>query len=83
VLPIGAFRPEWFMKPIHMGPAGALDAFADLGPAAAVAIHWDSFALGDDAQGEAVAELRRLLPGAELTEDDFWILEPGAGRDVP
>jgi L-ascorbate metabolism protein UlaG (beta-lactamase superfamily) len=83
VLPIGAFRPEWFMKPIHMGPAGALDAFAELEPTAAVAIHWDSFALGDDAQGEAVAELRRRLPGAELTEDDFWILEPGEGRDVP
>ncbi|MBL92221.1 MAG: hypothetical protein CMH56_10495 [Myxococcales bacterium] len=31
LLPIGAYKPQWFMKNFHMGPKDAIRAFEDLG----------------------------------------------------
>ena len=75
VLPIGAFKPEWFMSPIHMGPADALRAAKDLQAGTSIAMHFGTFPLADDGQDE---------PARALGEQEhFWVLPFGAGRDVP
>jgi L-ascorbate metabolism protein UlaG (beta-lactamase superfamily) len=81
VLPIGAYKPEWFMGSMHESPAQAVQAALTLKARISVPIHYGTFDLADDGQYEAVQGLREALktPGAP----NFWILDFGEGRDVP
>jgi L-ascorbate metabolism protein UlaG (beta-lactamase superfamily) len=68
LLPIGAYEPRWFMKPIHMNPAEAVEAHLDLGASASVGMHFGTFQLtteGIDAPVRALEDacrVRRLPP---------------------
>lgn len=79
LLPIGAYLPNWFMRPVHLSPTEAAELHNTLKPRVSMAIHFGTFALGDDGEFEPVAELRQALK----TESSFWVLELGEGRDVP
>jgi L-ascorbate metabolism protein UlaG (beta-lactamase superfamily) len=83
LLPIGAFRPRWFMAPVHLSPEEALRAHQVLGALTSVAIHFGTFRLADDGQDEPAAELHRALDRAGEPRPRFWVLEFGEGRDVP
>ena len=75
VLPVGAYKPEWFMSPIHMGPAEAVKAARDLEASTSVAMHFGTFPLADDGHDEPAKQL--------AGQEHFWVLAFGAGRDVP
>jgi L-ascorbate metabolism protein UlaG (beta-lactamase superfamily) len=79
LLPIGAYLPRWFMGPVHLSPADALRAHRILGAQLSVALHFGTFRIADDAEGQAVAELQE--EGAE--QASFWVPGFGEGRDVP
>ncbi len=97
LLPIGAYQPRWFMRPAHIDPEEALEAHRVLGAQTSAAIHFGTFALGDDGELDPVRDLeeamevagRESLVGNDPTGDprpaigDFWILNHGEGRDVP
>jgi L-ascorbate metabolism protein UlaG (beta-lactamase superfamily) len=61
LLPIGAYKPEWFMSPVHMSPAQAVDAHLILQPERSLAIHWGTFQLADDGPREPVEDLEHAL----------------------
>jgi L-ascorbate metabolism protein UlaG (beta-lactamase superfamily) len=82
LLPIGAFRPRWFMQRVHVAPEEAVRAAEDLGAATAVAIHFGTFHLGDDGEEEAPTLLAEVV-AARDPRPRFWILGFGEGRDVP
>jgi L-ascorbate metabolism protein UlaG (beta-lactamase superfamily) len=82
LLPIGAYRPQWFMGPVHISPADAVRAHKEVGAATSVGIHFGTFRLADDGEEEPVAELQRALDH-EKQRHRFWILDPGEGRDIP
>jgi L-ascorbate metabolism protein UlaG (beta-lactamase superfamily) len=82
LLPIGAYRPEWFMSPVHMSPSDAIKAHQLVGAATSVAIHFGTFQLGDDGIDEPVQRLQQEMQ--KLTPPPrFWVLGFGEGRDVP
>ena len=83
ILPIGAYRPEWFMGPVHETPAEAIQAQRDLGAATAVGMHFGTFELTDEGEDEPAQELERLLREAPEPKPRFWVLGFGEGRDVP
>lgn len=83
LLPIGAYRPEWFMSPHHMSPREAVMAHKILDARTSVAIHYGTFHLGDDGQDEPAHALVLALEQANLKRSDFWLLQNGQGRDVP
>jgi L-ascorbate metabolism protein UlaG (beta-lactamase superfamily) len=83
LLPIGAYKPRWFMKDMHISPAEAVKAFQVLKAQRAVAIHHGTFPLGDDGQDEPVEDLRQAMQRAGLSAERFWVLAPGEARDVP
>ena len=80
VLPIGAYKPEWFMAPVHLSPGQAVQAAEDLGAGTSLAMHFGTFQLGDEGEGEAQEALGHALVGKP---ERFWILGFGEGRDVP
>ena len=82
LLPIGAFRPRWFMERHHLDPADALKAHRDLAAGTSVAIHFGTFSLADDGEHEPVETLQALLAGA-ADAPRFWALGHGEGREVP
>ncbi len=81
VLPIGAYKPEWFMGPIHITPAEAVQAAIDLGAKTAVPMHYGTFELADEGETEAVDELQKAM--AKNPGSGFVVLGFGEGRDVP
>jgi L-ascorbate metabolism protein UlaG (beta-lactamase superfamily) len=83
VLPIGAYRPEWFMGGVHVSPDEAVAAQEILGARTAVGIHFGTFALADDGQDEPVTALRAVLARRGAAAAPFWALGFGEGRDVP
>ena len=47
-LPIGAYRPRWFMKSVHMNPVEAVQAYQDVNSHYFLPIHWGTFVLSDE-----------------------------------
>lgn len=82
LLPIGAFRPEWFMSRVHMSPSQAVDAHEILGSTVSVATHFGTFRLADDGETEPVQRLTAALSGRP-DRDAFRVLGFGEGRSVP
>ncbi len=83
LLPIGAYLPLWFMGPVHLSPTDALRAHQLLGARTSVALHFGTFRIADDADGQAVAVLQEALCAKGEPQAAFWVLEGGEGRDVP
>lgn len=77
LLPIGAYRPSWFQRPLHLNPAEAVRLHLDLGARRSLAMHWGTFRLSDEPWEEPpllLAEARRLYG---LPEDSFRAPKPG------
>jgi L-ascorbate metabolism protein UlaG (beta-lactamase superfamily) len=87
VLPIGAYRPIWFMGPIHISPEEAVAAQKILGAQTSLGMHFGTFPLADDGQDEPVQALEAALARAAAADGGaaprFWTLTPGEGRAVP
>jgi len=83
LLPIGAFRPRWFMGEMHMSPQDAVEAHQRLGARLSVASHFGTFDLADDGKDEPVDVLQNVLRSTNLKETEFWVLGFGEGREVP
>ncbi len=81
-LPIGAYLPRWFMAPVHLSPAAAVRAHEELDAGTSIGIHFGTFRLAADGEGEPVRELRRALETSKQSHR-FWILSAGEGRDIP
>ena len=82
LIPIGAYRPQWFMGPVHISPQDAVKAHEDLGASTSVAIHFGTFRLADDGEDEPPLELRKELD-ARKENHRFWTLDTGEGREIP
>lgn len=77
VLPIGAYEPRWFMKNMHMNPHEAVQALQDCGAEQALAYHFGTFQLADEAIGAPRAELTAALRAATIAPEKFRALDPG------
>jgi len=73
LLPIGAYLPRWFMHPVHLSPEEAMELHWILEPRVSLAIHFGTFALGDDGEFEPVVQLRAALNNKDETDSHFWI----------
>jgi L-ascorbate metabolism protein UlaG (beta-lactamase superfamily) len=77
ILPIGAYEPRWFMRSHHMNPAESVQAFIDCGAELALAHHYGTFQLSDEAIDAPVAALGGALQTAGIAADRFRTIRPG------
>jgi L-ascorbate metabolism protein UlaG (beta-lactamase superfamily) len=77
ILPIGAYEPRWFMREQHMNPAEAVQALIDCGAAFALAHHYGTFQLTDEAIDAPPAALATALKTAGIPGERFRALRPG------
>lgn len=76
IIPIGAYEPEWMMKPTHVNPKEALQAFIDLKAEAFIPIHWGTFKLSREPMDAPPKVLMEAAQVAGLA-DKIHILQPG------
>jgi N-acyl-phosphatidylethanolamine-hydrolysing phospholipase D len=82
ILPIGAYRPRWFMSPMHVDPAQSAQAFLDLRAEKMLAIHWGTFDLADEPMDEPPRLLRAAADSLDIDSTRVWILQHGETRVV-
>jgi L-ascorbate metabolism protein UlaG (beta-lactamase superfamily) len=82
LVPIGAYEPRWFMRPMHMNPAEALQLHRDVGARLSLAMHWGTFQLSDEGRDDPVRALEAARRAAGLADDAFRIVAPGESAVV-
>jgi len=81
MIPIGAFKPEWFMSPIHCSPTEAVKIFQEIKARKAVATHFGTFPLADDGEDDPITELNRALTQSGIPEENFLVMNEGEGKE--
>lgn len=79
LIPIGAYRPEWFMSPIHISPAQAVQVHTDVKSKQSFAIHFGTFPLADDGQEQPLTDLAKALKDQQIEPNRFVALKEGEG----
>lgn len=83
ILPIGAYDPRWFMRPVHMDPDDAVSAYEAVRSVKPnhrcvfVPSHWGTFVLTDEPVDEPPARLRSAWKTAGFPPENCAILRPG------
>lgn len=83
LLPIGAYKPEWFMRGYHMSPIEAVLAHKEINAGTSIAIHFGTFPLADDGRDEPAQVLLQALDESDIDRARFRALQPGEALDVP
>jgi N-acyl-phosphatidylethanolamine-hydrolysing phospholipase D len=80
LLPIGGYRPRWFMRTMHADPPEAVKIHQDLGSAVSIGMHWGTFRLTDEPLAEPPLYLKKALKEAGVNEDRFIVMKFGETR---
>ena len=83
LLPVGAYLPRSVMQPVHMDPAEAVQARADLGARHAIGMHFGTFQLTDEAVDAPLQALEQARAATGLQVKDFDVLGFGETRELP
>ncbi len=83
LLPIGAYKPNWFFSAMHTSPAEAVKIFKILDSSYAIPIHYDTFELTDDQYNDPLTDLKSALQSENVQESKFNILRPGEVWHLP
>jgi L-ascorbate metabolism protein UlaG (beta-lactamase superfamily) len=81
LLPIGAYEPRWFMRPMHMNPAEAVEAHRTLTPRISLGMHFGTFAgLTDEGVDEPPQALAEACRDRGVPDGEFTVLDFGETR---
>ena len=83
MLPIGAYDPSWFMRPVHMDPDEAVQALGDLGAVALATMHWGTFPLTREPVLQPLERVRAAWERSGRPQQDLWDMAVGETRVWP
>jgi L-ascorbate metabolism protein UlaG (beta-lactamase superfamily) len=78
MIPIGAYKPRWFMSPVHVSPEEAVQAHIDVKSRLSIGMHFGTFSLADDGQFEPEEDLRKALSERDIADSVFVTLKEGS-----
>ncbi|MFN7038420.1 MAG: MBL fold metallo-hydrolase [Alphaproteobacteria bacterium] len=61
LIPIGAYKPEWFMKASHTTPHEAVIIHQELNSKNSIAIHYGTFRLSDESYDDPINDLKKSI----------------------
>lgn len=82
-LPIGAYLPRWFMRPVHLSPDEAIRAFCDLRAGVFVPVHFGTYRLAEDPLWLPPKDFQASITSSGIDPERFWLLRKGETRRVP
>lgn len=82
IIPVGAYEPRWFMKRQHCNPEEAVRIFQECGAPVALAHHFGTFQLTDEAIDAPVEALRAACMDKGIAADKFRALDPGEVLEI-
>jgi N-acyl-phosphatidylethanolamine-hydrolysing phospholipase D len=77
LLPIGAYRPRWFMKAMHLDPPEAVQAYFDLKTDYAIGMHWGTFKQSDEPLAEPPLYLKKAAEACGIQDEKIKTLRFG------
>jgi L-ascorbate metabolism protein UlaG (beta-lactamase superfamily) len=77
LLPIGAYEPRWFMRPVHMNPAEAVQVHLDLEASESVGMHFGTFQLTTEGIDEPLRALDEARRASQIMPSRFRTLAFG------
>jgi L-ascorbate metabolism protein UlaG (beta-lactamase superfamily) len=77
ILPIGAYKPAWFMSPVHTSPEEAVKIHLDIKSQLSIGSHFGTFALADEGFEDPVNDLRIAKNKLQIPDTAFITLEEG------
>jgi L-ascorbate metabolism protein UlaG (beta-lactamase superfamily) len=81
LIPIGAYKPLWFMSPVHCSPEEAVKIHCDVKTKQSIGTHFGTFPLGDEGQEDPQKDLREALVKSGLSPDNFIVPKEGIAVD--
>lgn len=76
-LPIGSYKPEWFMKDNHLNPEEAVKAHMDLQSKLSIPMHYGTFQLSDEGIDEPELDLKNAIEKYHISSKQFTLLREG------
>lgn len=77
-IPIGAYEPNWFMKPQHIGPEEAVLVHQHVRSKKSLAIHYATFPLTSEPLDEPPIRLSKALSAAGIPAEEFQCIRHGS-----
>ena len=77
LVPIGAYKPQWFMSPIHCSPEEAVRIHLEVKAKVSIADHYGTFPLADDGEEDPKVELIKALEKLNVQNEQFLLLKEG------
>jgi N-acyl-phosphatidylethanolamine-hydrolysing phospholipase D len=79
LIPIGAYEPRWFMKPMHVDPREAVTIHREIQASSSIGIHWGTFRLSAEPIDAPMLMLEEAATAAGV---DFTTLAIGETRTL-
>ncbi len=77
LIPIGAYKPRWFMKPMHVNPAEAIQIHKDVGAEISFGMHFGTFPLADDGMNDPENDFTQAMQQPQNAGVNFKLLTEG------
>jgi L-ascorbate metabolism protein UlaG (beta-lactamase superfamily) len=72
LIPIGAYKPRWFMSPVHIDPAQAIQVHQEVGAELSIGMHFGTFPLADDGQMDPINDFNEVVG-----DENFILVKEG------
>lgn len=82
LLPIGAYKPNWFFSSMHTSPAEAVKISKILNSKYSIPIHYDTFELSDEKYEDPLSDLKIAIDD-QKPSTEFVIMQAGTIWKLP